>query len=264
MNQEVDDIDLEMTKDADPFKIPRRRSRSHPRVDLAPRGQKWFPVGALPRSARPLRRAHRRRRVERVRRRQVRLGDLLHRQAHRRCSTSSSTCRRRSHDHHRHQRYGDGFMEHGYINHGNALYQDLLTSRCWSTCGNQPRANRHRGGVGARSGADRRRLVRIDVSNLPMEGKSLVPRSSTARPTPIASSSPRPTAQAAALRDQPRVEADLRSRRQPLRALRPGRRSRREEQPDRVAPRSVREDEGRDGRVHGARRVRAQRGGRTR
>ena len=64
MDQGVDDYDNSIGKTPDPY--PRRRRQGHrsrARVDLAPAGQEVVPVGALHRSARPLRRAPRRRRL---------------------------------------------------------------------------------------------------------------------------------------------------------------------------------------------------------
>src|SRR5262249_28647872 len=72
--------------------------------------------------------------------------------------------------------HGDGFMEHGYINHGNALYQDLLhVPFLIFVPNNMPRTIDKRAVSGRDTVPTLPDICGIDISNLPIEGKSLVP-----------------------------------------------------------------------------------------
>ena len=106
MDQGVDDYDNSIGKNA--RSVPRRGRQGHrprARVDLAPAGQEVVPVGALHRSARPLRRAPRRRRLRLERARPLRRRDPVDRSADRPpVRRARAPAEQRQHDHHPHER----------------------------------------------------------------------------------------------------------------------------------------------------------------
>ena len=199
MDQGVDDYDNSIGKTA--RSVPRRRRQGHrsrARVDLAPAGQEVVPVGALHRSARPLRRAPRRRRLRLERARPLRRRDPVDRSADRPpARRARAPAEQRPNtiivitsDH------GDSMGEHNVPvgTHGTALYRELQhVPMIFYIPDNQPRADRRRG---RRTSTSCRRSPSSPASTSTTcrsRARARSPRSSTARKTTSASCSPRPT-----------------------------------------------------------------------
>ncbi|HTJ43835.1 MAG TPA: sulfatase-like hydrolase/transferase [Kofleriaceae bacterium] len=187
MTQGVDDPDLEMTKDTDPFKVTSHMVTDHILAWISRHtGKRWFlwahyldPHGRY--VAHPddveWSATEEDKYDSEIFYTDKHIGRLLDELQH--IPGGDRTIVIITSDH------GDGFMEHGYINHGNALYQDLLhVPMIIYVPGNPPRAIDNEAVSGLDLVPTIADLCGIDTSSLSFEGKSLVPEIFYGKTTP--------------------------------------------------------------------------------
>ncbi len=178
MNQGVDDIDLEMTKDTDPFKVTSHLVTDHILAWVSRHaGQRWFlwahyldPHGRYVAHPDDVEwgATEEDKYDSEIFYTDKHIGRLLDELQH--LPGGDRTIIIVTSDH------GDGFSEHGYINHGNALYEDLLhVPMLIYVPDNVPRTLDKEAVSGLDLVPTLADLCGIDVSSLSFEGKSLVP-----------------------------------------------------------------------------------------